>query len=141
MKPVIIFYIVLLKCCSFAAQAQESTTVVYDYALLKREYIGKNEFFTINYRNESGKTNRVDGYIRTSANENNITVYTYNLTNRNYDLLEIPLSSIQSITRSESQKIVIGDKPKIFTTGSILKAAGIVLISAGLALIVFHDKL
>ncbi|MBL7960335.1 hypothetical protein JNL27_08845 [bacterium] len=141
MKAITFLYVMELGCFSFPALAQESSTVVYDYALLKREYIGKNEIFTIQYRNETGKTHRIDGYIRASADENQITVYVFNSNSRNYDLVEISLSSIQSIVRSDSQKTVAADKPRMFSKGSLLKAAGIVLISAGLALIIFHDKL
>lgn len=141
MKLLTVLSILLISGMSFTAQAQESKTVVYDYALLKREYIGKNEIFTIAYKNESGKTDRIDGYVRASANENNITVYRFNAVNRNYDLVEIPLSAIVSINRSESQKVVAIEKPKLITSRGILKAAGIILISAGLALLIFHNEL
>lgn len=141
MKFMAFFSVLLLELAPFTAHAQESRSDAYDHALLKREYIGKNEVFAVTYKNDGGKANRVDGYIRASANVSNITVYVYNTANRNYDLFEIPMSSIVSIGKSESQKIPLADKHKIFSTGSILKAAGIILISGAIALFFFHDEL
>lgn len=141
MKLSVIFSFLLLSSLPWTGEAQEPAEVVYDYALLKREYIGKNQVFTISYKNEKGKTSQVDGYIRASANTDNITVYAYNPAHRNYKLLEIPVSGILSISRSETQNVALADKPKIVTSRGLLKAVVVVVIAAGLALVIFHNQL
>lgn len=140
MRLVITFYIFF---CAWtcAINAQESLPSAFDYALMKREYIGKNEIFSVTYKNESGKTKHINGYIRPAADDKRIAVYSYNTANRNYDILEIPISEIQSIVRSEIQKITVEDSKPVITAGGILKAAGITLIIAAIALLIFHDKL
>ena len=141
MRLVVIMFALLPGWTTFPLQAQEPTSAVYDYALIKREYIGKNEIFTVTFKNESGKVNRISGYIRPAMDEKSIAVYSYNTANRNYDILEIPIDGIQSIVRSEIQKMIIEDSKPVVTTGGILKAAGITLVVAALALLIFHDKL
>jgi hypothetical protein len=131
----------LLGWIPFCAQAQESQPSAFDYALMKREYIGKNEIFSVTYKNESGKVMRINGYIRPAADEKRVAVYSYNTANRNYDIIEIWISGIQSIVRSEIQKMVVEDSKPVITAGGILKAAGITLIVAALALLIFYEKL
>ena len=52
MRLIIPFYMFFCAWTS-SAWAQETQTS-YDYALLKREFIGKNEIFSVTYKNESG---------------------------------------------------------------------------------------
>lgn len=139
MRLIIPFYMFFCAwtCSAWAQETQTS----YDYALLKREFIGKNEIFSVTYKNEAGKVLRVSGYIRPAADDKRIAVYSYNTVNRNYDILDISISGIQSIVRSETQKITVTDRKPIITAGGILKAAGITLVIAALALLIFHEKL
>jgi hypothetical protein len=121
-----------------AVWAQES---VYDLALLKREYIGKNEIYTVVFKNESGKIVTMNGYIRPSAAENTISLYSFNMTNRNYDILEIRVPNIRSITKAEAQTVLIHEKEPVITTRGILQAAGVILIAASITLLIFYKEL
>lgn len=141
MRSVCFFLFILLGWISFTTQAQEIRPGAYDYALMKREFLGKNDIFAVTYKNETGKIVRVEGYIRAASDESNIALYVFNLKNKNYDVMEIPIAHIQSIVKSGSQKTIVEDRKPVITAGGILKVAGTALIIAGVLLLIFHKEL
>ena len=141
MRAIIILFIILLGGTSREMQAQDSKPSIYDYALMKREYIGKNEIFSVMYRTESGKVLRTDGYIRALADQSRVAIYAYNQATRNYDILEISITDIQAITKSANQKTMAVEKKPLITMRGVLKTVGIGMIIGSLAFLIFHNKL
>ncbi len=135
----IIFFLSAFIFSAVSLFAQEPP--VYDLAFIKREYIGKNDIYTVVFRNASGKTVTKDGYIRASAAENKISLYSYNTIHRNYDIMEIAVPDIRSIEKAKDQTIIKEEKPPAVTSRGILKAVGIAAVLAGLALLIFYEEL